>query len=56
MKYHSIIMPMIQKYAGLGFVEKAYFDDTKWFRRAFLICMPNRDPTYRKAEVSAWNF
>lgn len=37
MKYHSIIMPTIQKYAGLGFGGKSfYFDDVEWFRgRAF---------------------
>ena len=37
MKYHSIIMPSIQKYAGLGFGGNSFvFDDTYWFRgRAF---------------------
>lgn len=37
MKYHSIIMPTIQKYAGLGFGGDSFvFDDTTWFRgRAF---------------------
>lgn len=37
MKYHSIIMPTIQKYAGLGFGGNSFeFDDVKWFRgRAF---------------------
>ncbi len=37
MKYHSIIMPTIQKYAGLGFGRESFiFDHTKWFRgRAF---------------------
>jgi len=37
MKYHSIIMPTIQKYAGLGFGGKSFrFDDVQWFRgRAF---------------------
>ena len=47
MKYHSIIMPSMQKYAGLGFGgESFYFDDTKWFRgRAFPdLQMPVRDP------------
>lgn len=47
MKYHSVIMPSIQKYAGLGFGgESFYFDDTKWFRgRAFPdLQMPRRDP------------
>ena len=46
MKYHSIIMPSIQKYAGLGFGgESFYFDDKKWFRgRAFPdLQMPSRD-------------
>lgn len=37
MKYHSIIMPTIQKYAGLGFGGESFeFDDVRWFRgRAF---------------------
>lgn len=37
MKYHSIIMPSLQKYAGLGFGGKSFcFDDVEWFRgRAF---------------------
>ena len=37
MKYHSIIMPTIQKYAGLGFGGKSFsFDHVEWFRgRAF---------------------
>lgn len=37
MKYHSIIMPSIQKYAGLGFGGKSFvFDTVDWFRgRAF---------------------
>ena len=37
MKYHSIIMPTLQKYAGLGFGGESFkFDDVKWFRgRAF---------------------
>ena len=37
MKYHSIIMPTIQKYAGLGYGGNSFdFDDIKWFRgRAF---------------------
>lgn len=37
MKYHSIIMPSIQKYAGLGFGGKSFhFDDVEWYRgRAF---------------------
>ena len=37
MKYHSIIMPTIQKYAGLGFGGESFeFDDVKWYRgRAF---------------------
>lgn len=46
MKYHSIIMPTIQKYAGLGFGGKSFeFDDTKWYRgRAFPdLLMPKVD-------------
>ena len=37
MKYHSIILPTIQKYAGLGFGGDSFvFDETYWFRgRAF---------------------
>ena len=37
MKYHSIIMPTIQKYAGLGFGGESFiFDDVQWYRgRAF---------------------
>ena len=37
MKYHSIIMDSIDKYAGLGFGgDSFFFDDTNWFRgRAF---------------------
>ena len=37
MKYHSIIIPTIQKYAGLGFGGSSFiFDDVNWFRgRAF---------------------
>ena len=37
MKYHSIIMPTIQKYAGLGFGGDSFvFDDVHWYRgRAF---------------------
>ena len=37
MKYHSIIMPTIQKYAGLGFGGDSFsYDDVEWFRgRAF---------------------
>ena len=44
MKYHSIIMPTIQKYAGLGFGGNSFeFDNVKWFRgRAFPdLLMPN---------------
>ena len=43
MKYHSIIMPTIQKYAGLGFGGKGFrFDGKEWFRgRAFpVLSMP----------------
>ena len=46
MKYHSIIMPTIQKYAGLGFGGESFkFDDKEWFRgRAFPdLQMPSRD-------------
>ena len=46
MKYHSIIMPTIQKYAGLGFGGESFeFDDVKWFRgRAFPdLLMPDID-------------
>ena len=46
MKYHSVIMPTIQKYAGLGFGGESFtFDDTDWFRgRAFPdLQMPCRD-------------
>ena len=46
MKYHSIIMPTIQKYAGLGFGGESFkFDDKEWFRgRAFPdLRMPGRD-------------
>ena len=37
MKYHSIIMPTIQKYAGLGFGGDSFlYDDVEWYRgRAF---------------------
>lgn len=37
MKYHSIIMPSIQKYAGLGFGGESFlYDDVEWYRgRAF---------------------
>lgn len=37
MKYHSIIMSSLDKYAGLGFGgDSFFFDDTEWFRgRAF---------------------
>lgn len=37
MKYHSIIMDSLDKYAGLGFGGKSFsFDDIEWFRgRAF---------------------
>ena len=37
MKYHSIVMPTIQKYAGLGFGGDSFvFDDVHWYRgRAF---------------------
>ncbi|EAU71049.1 thiamine biosynthesis protein ThiC [Synechococcus sp. BL107] len=51
MKYHSIIMPTIQKYAGLGFGGKSFtYDSVKWFRgRAF----PALEiPKYNKQEIS----
>ena len=37
MKYHSVVLPTIQKYAGLGFGGESFkFDDKDWFRgRAF---------------------
>ena len=37
MKYHSIIMESLDKYAGLGFGGNSFvFDDIKWYRgRAF---------------------
>ncbi|MCB4412112.1 hypothetical protein [Synechococcus sp. MU1611] len=37
MKYHSIVMDSLDKYAGLGFGGKSfYYDDVEWFRgRAF---------------------
>ena len=45
--YHSIIMPTLQKYAGLGFGGESFkFDDVKWFRgRAFQIykCQEDRN-------------
>lgn len=44
MKYHSIIMPTLQKYAGLGFGGTSFlFDDKSWFRgRAFPdLTLPN---------------
>ena len=41
MKYHSIIMDSLDKYAGLGF-ESFEFDGVQWFRGVFqnyLICL-----------------
>ena len=46
MKYHSIIIPTVQKYAGLGFGGSSFvFDDIEWFRgRAFpQLSMPSND-------------
>ena len=52
MKYHSIIMPSIQKYAGLGFGGNSFeFDNVQWFRgRAFPdLFMPKIDKNARRA-------
>lgn len=49
MKYHSIIMDSIDKYAGLGFGGDSFtYDDIQWFRgRAFPdLTLPNVDQSF----------
>ena len=50
MKYHSIIMPSINGYAGLGFGGNSFeYDGIKWYRgRCFpRLDMPKKDNTFR---------